>query len=147
MTVSDFPPELCELLDSPAVAIVSTTGARGEPQSSVTWIERRGAHVAFFAEPDTAKVRNLERNPEIVIVVVDPNRSHAPGVPAYVRLSGIARIEPGEPEFCDRLAKAYGNAEGYPWPKKPYVNVHVDVKRISGLGPFPTRKLGGWQPR
>jgi PPOX class probable F420-dependent enzyme len=141
-----FPAPLRELLDAPVTAVVSTSSSTGGPQSSVTWFERRDDEIAFFAEPETAKVRNLRRDPRIVLVVVDPERAHAPGVPAYVRLTGTARIEPGEPDFADRLARAYGNPDGYPWPIVPYVNVHITVTRISGLGPFATRDVGGWQP-
>lgn len=141
-----FPAALRDLLDGPVTAVVTTGGPSGGPQSSVIWFERRGDEIAFLAEPDTAKVRNLRRDPRIVLVVVDPDHTHAPGVPSYVRLTGTARIEPGEQGFADRLAQTYGNPDGYPWPLAPYVNVHMAVTRISGLGPYGTRRLGGWQP-
>lgn len=123
---------LCALLDSPVPAVVSTVSPRDVPQSSVIWFERRQDEIAFFAEPHTLKIRNLRANPSIVLIVVDPTASLAPGTPAYVRLAGRAVVSDGEPGFPDRLAVAYGIESGYPWPLRDHLTVTVGVQRISG---------------
>lgn len=138
---------LCELLDSAAVAVLITTGNAGTPQASVVWFERRDAEIVLFAEIGTAKVRNLEQRPEAMMVVVDSERALAPGVPAYVRLTGTVTVEPGEADLPDRLAAARGNPEGYPFPLRPYCTLRLGIGSIGGVGPFGTRKMGGWLPR
>lgn len=139
-------PPLSDLLDQPLTATLSTVSPNGWPQSSLVWFERRGDRIVLFAEDDTLKVRNLRLRPEVVLIVVDPERTLGPGVPAYVRLLGRAAIRPGEPDLPDRLAVRYGHSAGYPWPLGPYSTVEVSITRVGGLGPFRTRKLGGWLP-
>jgi hypothetical protein len=138
---------LCELLDSPVLAHVSTVSPGRDPQASVVWFERRGEQIVFFAETDSLKVRNLQHDASIVLVVVDAQRELAAGTPAYVRLTGTAHVAEGEAGFPDELAVAYGNEGGYPWPLGPFFNITVTVTRISGLGPFGSRRMGGWAPR
>ena len=134
---------LCELLDSPVLAYVSTVGPQGRPQASVVWFERRGEQIVFFAETNSLKVRNLEHDPSIVLVVVDAQRELAAGTPAYVRLTGTAHITEGEARFPDKLAVAYGNEGGYPWPLRPFFNVTVTVTRISRAGTV-RKPANGW---
>jgi hypothetical protein len=149
MTAADpiLTPPLSELLDQPLTAALSTVSPRGLPQSSLVWFERRGLKLVLFAEDDTVKVRNLRLRPDVVLLVVDPVRELGSGVPAYVRLTGKASLRAGEPDLPDRLAVRYGNPGGYPWPLGPYSTIDVSVTRVGGLGPFPTRKLGGWLPK
>jgi PPOX class probable F420-dependent enzyme len=137
-------PELCALLDSPSLCVFATSGLDGLAQTSVVWVERRGEAVALFASPDTAKVRNIENDPRVVLTVIDPAREHWPGVPVYVRLTGVAEIHPPEAEMPHRLARFYGNPSGYPPPVDEFVTIVVRVERISGVGPFDQARLGGW---
>jgi PPOX class probable F420-dependent enzyme len=149
MTAADpiLVPPLSELLDQPLTAALSTVSPSGLPQSSLVWFERRGEKLVLFAEDDTVKVRNLRHRPDVVLLVVDPVRALGSGVPAYVRLTGKASLRPGEPGLPDRLAVRYGNSDGYPWPLGPYSTIEVAISRVGGLGPYPTRRLGGWAPK
>jgi PPOX class probable F420-dependent enzyme len=133
----DWPAALDDLLDRPVVAIAGTVNRDGSPQSSVIWLERRGRRLVFFADPDSLKVRNLRRDPRIVVVLVDPTREAAPGVPAYARLTGRATVRNGEPAFPDRLARAYGNPDGYPFAHdEAFVDVEIEVDRLGGTEPY-----------
>lgn len=148
MTTADpiLTPPLIELLDQPLTAALSTVSPSGLPHSSLVWFERRAEKIVIFAEDDTFKVRSLRRKPDVVLLIVDPVRALGSGVPAYVRLTGKASLRPGEPGLPDRLAVRYGNPDGYPWPLGPYSTIDVSITRVGGLGPFPTRRLGGWLP-
>ncbi len=133
-----------EVLGKPLVAVLSTAGRDGKPQSSLIWFELRGDEVRFFSDSASVKVRNLRRDPRAVLLVVDPSLELSPGTPCYVRIQGSASIEPGDPEFPDRLARAYGNPDGYPFPRRDFVDVRLSIDRLGGLGPHATRRLDGW---
>lgn len=129
-----LPTSVADLLDLPVLAHLSTCGAGGHPQASVVWFERRGADLVLFAGQDAVKVKNLQRSPRVVLVMIDPETPEYAGVPAYVRLSGAAQILAPEPGIQDRLARRYGHPDGYPFSRKPYVTIRVAVERISGYG-------------
>ena len=137
-------PLLCALLDRPVPAVVSTASIDGRPQSSVVWVERRGDDLAMFFVVNSAKVKNLRSNPRITVVVVDNETLHAPGVPAYASIAGTVTIVPGEPEMPDRVARAYGQADGYMGVLPECCTVHMRVERVAGVGPLRGGLMGGW---
>ncbi len=141
-------PLLCALLDRPVPVVVSTATVDGWPQASVVWVERRGDELAMFFVADSAKMRNLAANPRIAVLAVDDETSHAPGVPAYALITGTATIGPGEPEMPDRVARSYGQAEGYVGRLPDYRTVIVRVEGVTGFGPHYGGTMGGWaEPR
>lgn len=135
---------ILELLDSPVCAVMGTTSPDGQPQASVIWFERRGTAIVLFAVESSIKVRNLRHDPRALLVIVDPERQLAAGTPAFLRLTGIAKIREPEPDLPDRLARRYGIDGGYPWELDPFVTIDIEVGRISGLGPRGTGRLSGW---
>jgi PPOX class probable F420-dependent enzyme len=139
----DFPAAVQELLDRPLVAHISTVAPSGLPQSSVVWFERRGNELVMFSGAESPKVRNLRGNATIVVIVVDPERTVMPGAPVYARLTGKGEVRPAEPDIEHRLAKRYGQPNGYPDPLGEIVNIHVTVRHVSGVGPFPAES---WVP-
>jgi PPOX class probable F420-dependent enzyme len=66
------PLELVPLLESTAVAFVSTIGPRGEPQTTPLWFlwDRDALH--FSLVEGRQKLRNLRRDPRLSVVVADP---------------------------------------------------------------------------
>lgn len=69
---ASVPPELVPLLESTAVAFVSTIGPRGEPQTTPLWYLWRDGRVWISLVEGRQKLRNLRRDPRISVVVVDP---------------------------------------------------------------------------
>jgi PPOX class probable F420-dependent enzyme len=67
-----IPPELVALLDSTAVAFVSTIGPRGEPQTTPSWFLWEDGVLRLSLVEGRQKLRNLRRDPRISVVVVDP---------------------------------------------------------------------------
>ncbi|MFC4944349.1 PPOX class F420-dependent oxidoreductase [Pseudonocardia sp. GCM10023141] len=93
-----------DLLDSLAVAFVSTIGSRGEPQVTPMWFLRDGDRVLISLVEDRQKLRNLRRDPRIAVVVVDPAHPTT-----YVELRGRIgelRRDP-ELELERRIAEKY----------------------------------------
>jgi len=79
----DVPQPLRYLLDSTAVAFVSTIGPRGEPQTTPLWFLHDDGAVRISLVEGRQKLRNLRRDPRISLVVVDPARPTR-----YVELRG-----------------------------------------------------------
>jgi PPOX class probable F420-dependent enzyme len=67
-----IPPELVGLLESTAVAFVSTIGPRGEPQTTPLWFLWEDGVVRFSLVEGRQKLRNLRRDPRISVVIVNP---------------------------------------------------------------------------
>lgn len=79
----DIPDALRPLLDSTAVAFVSTIGPRGEPQTTPLWFLHEDGAVRISLVEGRQKLRNLRRDPRISVVIVDPARPTR-----YVELRG-----------------------------------------------------------
>jgi PPOX class probable F420-dependent enzyme len=149
LTMSDgvtFPDEVVKLLDRPLTATICTVNPDRSPQATVVWFERRGGEIVLFAFAESIKVRNIRHDPSVEVIVIDHNRERDPGVPPYVRLIGAAEVRTGEPGLPDRLAIRYGNPDGYPRQLRPYVNIHMTTKRVTGWGPFEGGAMDGWVP-
>jgi PPOX class probable F420-dependent enzyme len=100
----DVPPPLRYLLDSTAVAFVSTIGPRGEPQTTPLWFLHTGGEVRISLVEGRQKLRNLRRDPRISLVVVDPARPTR-----YVELRGRVDHLVPDPERAleQRIAAKY----------------------------------------
>lgn len=107
-----IPEEFHPLLESTAVAFVSTLGRRGEPQTTPLWFLFRDGRVHVSLVEGRQKLRNLRRDPRISLVVVDPARpTH------YVELRG--RVDELVPDPGLELERAVA---------EKYTGAHTDVE-------------------
>ena len=134
-----IPHEAEVLLGSDALAHVVTRNVDGSPQVSVVWCAVKGDVVRFVTEADTCKVRNLRRDPQVVLSIEDEERNLR-GFQQHLVIKGTAHIENGpDAELFDALCKTYlGRVDptmqlrGSP----TAVVVTVDVEHIGGNGPW-----------
>ena len=84
-----IPTELAPLLDSTAVAFVSTIGPRKEPQTTPIWFIWKDGAVHFSLVDGRQKVRNLRRDPRASVVIVDPAEPTR-----YLELRGRVHLVP-----------------------------------------------------
>jgi PPOX class probable F420-dependent enzyme len=84
-----IPAELAPLLDSRAVALVSTIGPTGEPQTTPIWFVWKDGAVHFSLVDGRQKLRNLRRDPRASVVIVDPAEPTR-----YLELRGRVRLHP-----------------------------------------------------
>ena len=136
--MSGLPRELRDLIESGPMAHLSTINADGSPQVSVIWIGLDGddlvsGHLGWYA-----KLRNIERDPRVVVSVDAPR---APGVflNPYAVLRARATVQPSDDawDLLNRLAKVYISPDaGYPGPKKPGYIVRYSVEHVGGIGPW-----------
>jgi PPOX class probable F420-dependent enzyme len=139
LVVTKLPDELRDLVASGPMAHLSTINADGSPQVTVVWIGMAGddlvsGHMAWYA-----KLRNIDRDPRVVLSF------DAPRVPGafmnqYAVVRARATIEqPSEDTWhlLNRLAKVYVSPDTeFPAPKGPGYTVRYSVERVSGVGPW-----------
>lgn len=128
------------LLGSNALAHVVTRNADGSPQVSVVWCAPRGDRILFCTEETSAKVRNLRRDPAVVLSIEDEERNQR-GAQQHLLVYGRAEVLPGRAsaELCDELCQVYVGRADHPLnlSRSPSaITVAVTVERIGGNGPW-----------
>jgi len=135
---SGLPRELRDLIASGPMAHLSTINADGSPQVTVVWIGLDGDDVVSGHMSWYAKLRNIERDPRVVLSFDAPR---APGVlmNEYAVLRARATVSPSDDtwELLNRLTKVYVSPEAeFPAPKGPGYIVRYAVERVGGVGPW-----------
>ena len=108
---------------------------------TVIWIGLDGDEIVSGHMSHHRKLRNIERDPRVVLSFLGP-REHAAVLSPYAVLRARARVEPsdGTWDLLDRLTKLYMSPdEEFPAPKGPGYLVRYEVERISGVGPWVPR--------
>ena len=133
-----LPAELRALIESGPLAHLTTINADGSPQVSVIWIGLDGDDLVSGHLGHYVKVRNVERDPRVVLSF------EAPRVPGVVMnehavLRCRATVEPSEHawDLLDRLAKVYVAPDApFPAPRVPGYVIRYAVERVGGVGPW-----------
>jgi PPOX class probable F420-dependent enzyme len=136
--MSSLPPELRDLIESGPMAHLSTINADGSPQVSVIWVGLDGDDLVSGHMSRYAKLRNIERDPRVVLSFDAPR---APGVfmNPYAVLRARATVEPRDDtwDLLNRLTKVYVTADTeFPAPRGPGYTVRYSVERVGGVGPW-----------
>ncbi|HET9719371.1 MAG TPA: PPOX class F420-dependent oxidoreductase [Solirubrobacteraceae bacterium] len=117
------------LLDAPNVAVISTRNPDDSILSAVVWQSVENGHVAVNSAEGRQWPANLERDPRITLVVVDPENPYS-----YVQVRGRARqVEEGADEHIDQLAKKYLGQDEYPFrqPGEKRVKFAIEPERVT----------------
>jgi PPOX class probable F420-dependent enzyme len=143
-----LPSQVVRVLRSPALAHLITINPDGTPQVSVVWMDVEDDELVCLAERSRQKVKNLRRDPRVVVSLEDPEKN-VDGLPHHLVLRGHARIVDGvDVALQDQLARAYLGVEPYPFANRgaaSQVVLRITVDRISGFGPHVETGSGGWE--
>jgi PPOX class probable F420-dependent enzyme len=136
--MSGLPGELRDLIESGPLAHLSTTNADGSPQVTVIWVGLDADDLVSGHMQWHAKLRNIERDPRVVLSFEAPRE---PGVflNPYAVLHARATIQPSDDTWnlLDRLTKVYMSPDAkFPAPNVPGYIVRYSVERIGGVGPW-----------
>lgn len=136
--MSDLHPELRALIESGSLAHLSTVSADGSPQVTAIWIGLDGDDIVSGHMARHAKLRNIERDPRVVLSFAAPRE---PGVflNPYAVLRARATIEASDDtwDLLNRLTKVYVAPEAeFPAPKGPGYTVRYAVEQVGGVGPW-----------
>jgi PPOX class probable F420-dependent enzyme len=135
--VATLTPELRGLIESGPIAHLSTINADGSPQVTVIWIGLDGEQIVSGHMSHSLKVRNIERDPRVVLSFESPRERVF--LQPYAIVKARATVEPsdGAWDLLDRLAKVYVSAETtFPAPPGPGFIVRYELEKIGGVGPW-----------
>jgi PPOX class probable F420-dependent enzyme len=140
--MSSLTPELRNVIESGSMAHLATINPDGSPQVTVIWVGLDGdqlvsAHMGWYA-----KLRNVERDPRVVLSFLAP-RTASDFLNPYAVLHAHAVIEPSDHalDLLNRLAKVYVSPDAeVPAPREPGFILRYTINRVGGVGPW------AWQP-
>jgi PPOX class probable F420-dependent enzyme len=103
------------LLDRPIYAALGTIRPDDTVQVNPMWFEYDGERLRFTHTNKRGKFRNLQRNPSMSLVLIDPDEPQR-----YIELRGrlIEAIDDPQGDFYVRLGRRYGNPDQQPPPDK-----------------------------
>jgi PPOX class probable F420-dependent enzyme len=141
--VAELPPEAREVLESDELGHLVTLNPDGSPQVTCVWVGLDGDEVVCGHLGRYQKVRNIERDPRVVLSI-ETKKTNEIGMREYLVVHGRARIEKGgAPELLQRLAYTYigPDVDFPPMPNPPPGFVtRISVERIGGVGPWAPRR-------
>jgi PPOX class probable F420-dependent enzyme len=134
-----IPASAKQLLETDALAHLTTINEDGSPHVTVAWAGLDGEEIVFGTLFDQRKLQNIRRDPRVV-VAIEGTQIVPPGLKEYIVIEGKARVtEGGAAELLQELAATYlGPATEFPpMPDPPPGFVtHVAVERVRGVGPW-----------
>lgn len=133
-------PKARELLESDALVHLVTLNPDGSPQVSCVWVGMDGDEIVSGHMRHSQKVRNVERDPRVVLSMEAPTTNQI-GLREYLVVHGRARVQQGgAAALLQRLAHTYfGPGVEFPpgqhAPEAGYV-LRIAPERTGGVGPW-----------
>jgi PPOX class probable F420-dependent enzyme len=124
-----IPADLTDLLERPLFGTLGTIRPDDTVQVNPMWFEYDGEHLRFTHTTKRAKYRNLQHNPSMSFVIMDPDDPMR-----YLELRGrlVEAIPDPTGAFYVVLGKRYGNAEQQPPADSPdRVILVMSVERVT----------------
>ena len=137
--VAPLPARVRAFVESGPLAHCVTINRDGSPQVSAVWVALDGDDLLMAHLRESAKVRNLRRDPRVALSFESPERN-AVGMQHNLVLHGTAEVtEGGAPELLQRMARVYVGPDavfpGMPDPPPGFV-ARIRVDRVGGAGPW-----------
>jgi PPOX class probable F420-dependent enzyme len=112
-------------LSEPIVAMLSTIDPDGTPQTSPVWFGVDGDDVVVPTADGRRKVRNIQRDPRVSVIVWDPADPDR-----YVEIRGTAVVEPdpGRALSIDAGERYGGPGHGAVYRDLPAEHVRVTIR-------------------
>jgi len=99
-----------DLFQNPVHGVLTTIMPDGMPQSSIVWVDYDGEHVIINTTLERQKGRNMQMNPKVTVLVIDPKDSSR-----WVEVRGqvIEMIRDGADAHADKLTRRYCPGKQY----------------------------------
>jgi PPOX class probable F420-dependent enzyme len=112
-TMTELPEAVRILFEGPNYAHLATVLPNGAPHSVPLWVDLEGSRIAFIADPESRKARNVNRDPRVAISITDRAR---PNVMAQVRGRVVERLDGrAATAIINRISSKY---TGRPFPQR-----------------------------
>jgi PPOX class probable F420-dependent enzyme len=125
-----IPDHLRHLVERPLFAALGTIRPDDTVQVNPMWFELDGEHIRFTHTNKRGKFRNLQRNPSMSLMILDPDDPQV-----YLELRGklVEVVEDPTGAFYVRLGQRYGNPDQQPPPDKANrVILVMSVEKANG---------------
>lgn len=112
-----IPSSHLDLIEGPVYSVFTTLSPSGAPENSVVWCSWDGSHVLVNTTAGRRKAKNIERNPRVALMAIDPQNPYrwvdvrgtveevVPD-PDYANISAHARLYAGVDEYYGGVAPA-----------------------------------------
>jgi PPOX class probable F420-dependent enzyme len=99
-----------DLIEKPIVATLATITPSGRPHSTIIWRYYDGSRILFITSRGLQKEKNLQVNPHVSILIIDPDNSER-----YLEVRGIVDeiTEDGALEQLDEITRFYTGKPTY----------------------------------
>jgi len=99
-----------DLFQNPVHGVLTTLMPDGMPQSSIVWVDYDGEYVLINTTLQRQKGRNMQANPKVTVLVIDPNDSSRW---AEARGQVIEMTRVGADAHADKLTQRYCPGKQY----------------------------------
>ncbi len=99
-----------DLLEGPVFTVITTLKPNGQPHSTVVWATYDGEHVYVNTRQHSRKVKNLNNNPRVTLMAIDPENFYR-WIEVEGRVTEITRE--GALDHINQLAKLYTGKDRY----------------------------------
>lgn len=113
------------LIARPVLATLATISSSGGPQTTPLWIDLDGDDLVINTAQGRAKARNLERNPQVSLCIIDPDD---PFNVVAVNGTVVEITNNGADAHIDSLAKKYMGVDTYPMRTEGEVRLKVKIR-------------------
>jgi PPOX class probable F420-dependent enzyme len=135
----ELPPAARRVLEGDDVATLVTLNRDGSPNVTLAWVGVEDGEIVIGTLPDQRKLRNIRRDPRVVVAVQTRNKTPY-GLLEFLVVEGRATVtEGGAPELLQRLAHTYLGPDVVfpPMPNPPPGFVtRITADRVGGIGPW-----------
>ncbi len=125
--------ELLAILRQPSTCYIATSMADGSPQVTQTWVDTDGEHVLINSVQGYVKLRNIERDPRVAVVVSEPEN---PSRYFQVRGRVVDVTTDGAVDHIEMLAQKYLGTP-YPWyggREQVRTIIVIEPEKVSSMG-------------
>jgi PPOX class probable F420-dependent enzyme len=99
-----------DLFQNPVHGVLTTLMPDGMPQSSIVWVDYDGEYVLINTTLERQKGRNMQLNPKVTILVIDPKDSSR-----WIEVRGLVveMTRDGAHAHADKLTRRYCPGKQY----------------------------------
>jgi PPOX class probable F420-dependent enzyme len=110
--MASIPDKYLDLFKKPAFASLATVMPDGTPQVTPVWVDYDGRNIIVNTAEGRQKDRNLRRNPEVALAIMDPDNPYR-----YLQIRGkvVEVTNNGADSHIDKMAKKYLGKDKYPF--------------------------------
>jgi hypothetical protein len=133
-----IPDSHLDLFTKPIYAVVTTVMPDGQPQSTIVWVNLEDGYVCFNTARGRQKDKNLDANPKVTLVLLDPENPfrwlEVRGVvEAGDEADGVAHIERLSRKYTGR--GYYGDFNTHSTPQsETRVKYRINATRVNVFG-------------